>query len=156
MPVLDTGISRRLEKGCRVRPGNDESNEMNRRYFTSPYQKSRSYSPAVITEGGRVVWLAGHLAAEDEDGRSLAGDFDGQVRCVFRKLAATLAAADAALSDIVTMTVFITDVSNNARFVELRKEFFADDAYPASTMVTVAALNRPELLVEINAVAVTG
>jgi len=129
---------------------------MNRRYFTSPYQKSRSYSPAVITEGGRVVWLAGHLAAEDEDGRSLAGDFDGQVRCVFRKLAATLAAADAALSDIVTMTVFITDVSNNARFVELRKEFFADDAYPASTMVTVAALNRPELLVEINAVAVTG
>ena len=129
---------------------------MNRRYFTSPYQKSRSYSPAVITEGGRVVWLAGHLAAEDEDGRSLAGDFDGQVRCVFRKLAATLAAADAALSDIVTMTVFITEVSNNARFVELRKEFFADDAYPASTMVTVAALNRPELLVEINAVAVTG
>ena len=129
---------------------------MNRRHLTSPYQKSRAYSPAVITEGGRAIWLAGHLAAEDEDGRSLAGDFDGQVRCVFRKLAATLAAADAALSDIVTMTVFITDVSNNTRFVELRKEIFADDAYPASTLVTVAALNRPELMVEINAVAVAG
>lgn len=129
---------------------------MNRRHLTSPYQKSRAYSPAVITEGGRVIWLAGHLAAEDEEGRSLAGDFDGQVRCVFRKLAATLAAANAALSDIVTMTVFITDVSNNTRFVALRREFFADDAYPASTLVTVAALNRPELMVEINAVAVAG
>ena len=129
---------------------------MKRRRLSSPYQRSRSYSPAVITEGGKAVWLAGHLAAEDEDGQSLAGDFDGQVRCIFRKLAATLAEADAALSDIVTMTVFITDVSNNTRFVELRKEFFADDAYPASTLVTVAALNRPELMVEINAVAVTG
>jgi enamine deaminase RidA (YjgF/YER057c/UK114 family) len=129
---------------------------MNRRHLSSPYQRSRSYSPAVVTEGGKAIWLAGHLAAADEDGRSLAGDFDGQVRCVFRKLAATLAEAGATLSDIVTMTVFITDVANNTRFVELRKEFFADDAYPASTLVTVTALNRPQLMVEINAVAVTG
>jgi enamine deaminase RidA (YjgF/YER057c/UK114 family) len=40
--------------------------------------------------------------------------------------------------------------------VELRKEFFSEDAYPASTLVTVAALNRPELMVEINAIAVIG
>jgi enamine deaminase RidA (YjgF/YER057c/UK114 family) len=127
---------------------------MKRRYLSSAYQRSRSYSPAVITEGGRTIWLAGHLAAEDEEGESLAGDFDGQVRCVFRKLDTTLREANAALADIVTMTIFITDVSNNTRFVELRKEFFADDTYPASTLVTVAALNRPELMVEINAVAI--
>jgi len=125
-----------------------------RTHLSSPYQRSRSYSPAVITEGGRTIWLAGHLATEDEDGNSLAGDFDGQVRCVFRKLAATLEEAGAALSDIVSMTCFITDVSNNTRFVELRKEFFPDDAYPASALVTVAALNRPEMMVEIQAVAV--
>jgi len=125
-----------------------------RRYLSSAYQRSRSYSPAVITEGGRTIWLAGHLAAEDEDGTSLAGDFDGQVRCIFRKLDATLQDANATLADIVTMTIFITDVSNNTRFVELRKEFFSDESYPASTLVTVAALNRPELMVEINAVAV--
>lgn len=129
---------------------------MDRRHLSSPYQKSRSYSPAVITEGGRTVWLAGHLAAEDEDGNSLAGDFDGQVRCVFRKLAATLVEAGGQLSDIVAMTVYIVDVANNTRLVELRKEFFADDSYPASTLVTVAALNRPELMVEISAVAVIG
>jgi len=125
-----------------------------RTHLSSPYQRSRSYSPAVITEGGRTIWLAGHLATEDEDGNSLAGDFDGQVRCVFRKLAATREEAGAALSDIVSMTCFITDVSNNTRFVELRKEFFPDDAYPASALVTVAALNRPEMMVEIQAVAV--
>ena len=129
---------------------------MKRRHLSSAYQKSRSYSPAVITEGGRTIWLAGHLASEDEDGKSLAGDFDGQVRCVFRKLGATLNEAGATLADIVSMTIFITDVANNTRFVELRKEFFLDDAYPASTLVTVAALNRPELMVEINAVAVAG
>ena len=128
---------------------------MKRSYLSSPYQKSRSYSPAVITEGGRTLWLAGHLASEDEDGNSLAGDFDGQVRCVFRKLEATLKDAGAALADIVTMTIFITDVANNTRFVELRKEFFADDAYPASTLVTVAALNRPELMIEIQAIAIS-
>lgn len=127
---------------------------MNRTHLSSDYQKSRSYSPAVITEGGRIVWLAGHLAAEDENGRSLAGDFDGQVRCVFRKLDATLRDAGGTLADIVTMTVFIIDVSNNTRMVELRKEFFAEDTYPASTLVTVAALNRPELMVEISATAV--
>ena len=52
------------------------------------------------------------------------------------------------------MTVFITDVANNTRFVELRKQHFAGD-YPASALVTVAALNRPEMMVEIQAVAVT-
>lgn len=129
---------------------------MIRTHLSSDYQKSRSYSPAVITEGGRVVWLAGHLAAEDETGNSLAGDFDGQVRCIFRKLDATLRDAGGTVADIVTMTVFIIDVSNNTRMVELRKEFFSEDAYPASTLVTVAALNRPELMVEINAIAVVG
>ncbi|MBT5051135.1 MAG: RidA family protein [Rhodospirillaceae bacterium] len=127
---------------------------MKRTNLSSAYQRSRSYSPAVITEGGRTIWLAGHLAAEDEDGTSLAGDFDGQVRCVFRKLDATLREADACLADIVTMTIFIVDVAQNSRFVELRKEFFSDENYPASTLVTVAALNRPELMVEINAVAI--
>ena len=128
---------------------------MKRSYISSPYQQSRAYSPAVITDGGRTIWLAGHIASEDESGNTLAGDFNAQVRCVFRKLGATLKQAGAELSDIVTMTIFITDVSNNTRFVELRKEFFDDDAYPASTLVTVAALNRPELMVEIQAVAVS-
>ncbi len=119
------------------------ANSIKRSYISAPRQKSRSYSPAVITEGGRIVWLTGHLAPEDMDGNSLEGDFAAQVRCTFAKLEKTLDQAGRSLTDIVTMTVFITDVGNKTSFVELRKEFFGDD-YPASTQVTVAALNRPE------------
>ena len=52
------------------------------------------------------------------------------------------------------MTVHITDVRYNGELVELRKEFFQEDHYPASTLVTVKALNRPDALVEITATAV--
>lgn len=58
------------------------------------------------------------------------------------------------INDVVTMTAFITDVRYNGEFVELRKEFFQENSYPASTLVTVKALNRPEALVEITATAV--
>ncbi|MGE4218297.1 MAG: RidA family protein [Alphaproteobacteria bacterium] len=127
---------------------------MKRQHYSSPYQKSRSYSPAVVTEGGRTVWLAGLLAPEDENGKSLAGDFDAQVRCVFRKMAKQLETVGATMNDVVSMTCFITEVRYNLNFVELRKEFFSEDSYPASTLVTVAALNRPEAMVEVQAVAV--
>jgi 2-iminobutanoate/2-iminopropanoate deaminase len=122
-----------------------------RTQYASAYQKSRSYAPAVVTEGGRTVWLAGLLAAEDEEGTSLAGDFAGQVRCIFRKMARQMEEVGGSLDDIVAMTCHITEVRYNGEFVELRKEFFREERYPASTLVTVKALNRPEALVEITA-----
>jgi len=100
------------------------------------------------------VWLAGLLAPEDEDGTSLAGDFRAQVRCVFRKMARQMEEVGGSLDDVVTMTGYITEVRYNLDFVELRKEFFSEDRYPASTLVTVQALNRPEALVEVTATAV--
>ncbi|MCG8548319.1 MAG: RidA family protein [Alphaproteobacteria bacterium] len=127
---------------------------MKRLQFASDYQKSRSYAPMVITEGGRIAWLAGLLAPEDEDGKPLAGDFREQVRCVFRKMTRQMEEAGGSLDDVVTMTGFITDVRYNLDFVEVRKEFFNEDFYPASTLVTVQALNRPEALVEVTAIAV--
>lgn len=127
---------------------------MKRTQYASDYQKSRSYAPAVVTEGGKTVWLAGLLAAEDEDGNSLAGDFGAQVRCIFRKMARQMEEVGGSIDDVVTMTGFITEVRYNADFVEIRKEFFSEDSYPASTLVTVQALNRPEAMVEITATAV--
>ena len=127
---------------------------MKRTQYASDYQKSRSYAPAVVTEGGRTVWLAGLLAAEDESGRSLAGDFAAQVRCIFRKMQKQMEEVGGSLDDVVSMTVHITDVRYNGELVELRKEFFQEDHYPASTLVTVKALNRPDALVEITATAV--
>ena len=127
---------------------------MKRTQYEAPFQKSRAYATAVVTEGGRTVWLAGLLAPEDEDGTSLAGDFTGQVRCIFRKMAVQIEEVGGALGDVVTMTAYLTDVRYNAEFVEVRKEFFEEALYPASTLVTVKALNRPEALLEVTATAV--
>jgi len=128
---------------------------MQRSFIKRERSQARAYSQAVITEGGRTIWLAGQIAGEDASGRSLAGDFDGQVREVFVRLGQTLAEAGAKLSDMVTMTVFITDARLGDRFVELRKEIFGDD-FPASALISVAGLARPGLLVEVQGVAVTG
>ena len=115
--------------------------------------QARAYSQAVITEGGRTIWLAGQVAIEDSSGRSLAADFDGQVREVFARLGRTLEEAGASLADLVTMTVFITDARLGDRFTQLRREIFADN-FPASALITVAGLARPEMLVEVQGVAV--
>jgi 2-iminobutanoate/2-iminopropanoate deaminase len=117
--------------------------------------QSRAYSQAVITEGGRTVWLAGQVAIVDAAGKSLAGDFDGQVREVFRLLSVTLEEAGGKLADMVTMTAFITDARYGDRFTELRKEIFRDN-FPASALITCRALARPDLLVEVQGMAVIG
>ena len=127
---------------------------MKRTQYAAPHQRSRSYAPAVVTEGGKTVWLAGLLAPEDENGNSLAGDFRAQVRCVFRKMERQMEEVGGSLDDVVTMTGYITEVRYNTDFVETRKEFFREDRYPASTLVTVLALNRPEAMVEVTAIAV--
>jgi 2-iminobutanoate/2-iminopropanoate deaminase len=126
-----------------------------KRFLKREAAQARAYSQAVISDGGRIVWLAGQVAGADAAGESLAGDFDGQVREVFARLGATLAEAGGRLSDIVTMTVFITDSRWGDRFTQLRKEIFRDD-FPASALVTVAGLARPELLVEVQGIAVLG
>jgi 2-iminobutanoate/2-iminopropanoate deaminase len=115
--------------------------------------QARGYSQAVVTEGGRTIWLAGQVAAEDSSGRSLAADFDGQVREVFARLGRTLEEAGGRLADMVTMTVFITDARLGDRFTQLRREIFGDN-YPASALITIAGLARPEMLVEVQGIAV--
>jgi 2-iminobutanoate/2-iminopropanoate deaminase len=117
--------------------------------------QARGYSQAVVTEGGRTVWLAGQVAAEDSAGHSLAADFDGQVREIFARLGRTLEEAGGRLADMVTMTVFITDARLDDRFTQLRCEIFGDN-YPASALITVAGLARPEMLVEVQGIAVIG
>src|SRR5213082_3799509 len=109
---------------------------LKRNYLKNERAQARGYSQAVVTEGGRTIWLAGQVAAEDGSGRSLAADFDGQVREVFARLGRTLEEAGAKLSDMVTMTVFITDARLGDRFIELRKEILGDN-FPASALITV-------------------
>jgi 2-iminobutanoate/2-iminopropanoate deaminase len=117
-------------------------------------QQQRAYSPAVVTQGGRTVWLAGHTATQDAEGRDISYNFEAQVRQVFRDLDNTLHRAGGSLADMVTMTVFILDSRLGTRFTEMRSETFADGKYPASALITVSSFARPGIVIEIQGIAV--
>src|SRR5437899_1912940 len=106
-------------------------------------QKSRAYSPAVITEGGRIVWLAGQTTTTDLEGKDISGKFDEQARTVFALVNRTLERAGGSLVNLVTMTVFIDEGSCGDRFVEIRREFFPDGRYPCSALLTITGFARP-------------
>jgi 2-iminobutanoate/2-iminopropanoate deaminase len=120
------------------------------------FQTSRAYSPAVITEGGRIVWLAGQTATRDEQGNNISGNFEAQVRAIFAAIDKTLQRAGGSLANMVTMTVFINDARHGDAFVTMRAGFFPDGNYPASALITVSNFARPGMLIEIQGVAVVG
>jgi enamine deaminase RidA (YjgF/YER057c/UK114 family) len=128
---------------------------MERSYVEGTWQKNRSFSPAVIIEGaGKTIWLAGHGGFVDDKGRSIAGDFDAQTRQSFANLEVTLRQAGGSLADVVTMTVFIIDSRFGDRFTEIRKEIYPDGNYPGSALITCAGFAKPEMMVEIQGIAV--
>ena len=120
----------------------------------SEQQKSRAFSPAVVTEGGRTVWLAGQTTTTDLDGKDISGKFDEQARTVFALMNRTLERAGASIANLVTMTVFVNDPRYGDRFVQLRREYFPDGRYPCSALLTISNFARPGILIEIQGVAV--
>ena len=82
----------------------------------SQQMASRSYSPGVITDGGRVVWLAGQTGFRDEQGKEVVG-FEAQARQAFKAIDAVLKKAGGSVANMVTMTVFIGDGRYGERFV---------------------------------------
>jgi 2-iminobutanoate/2-iminopropanoate deaminase len=119
-------------------------------YAPDARAQERAFSRAVITEGGKTIWLGGQTAALPP-----SPDFDVQVRQVFAALDQTLKARGGSLKDMVTMTVFITDGRLGDRFVQLRKEIFKE-CFPASALITVTGLAVPGLMVEVQGIAVIG
>ena len=119
-------------------------------------QRARAYSPAVVTEGGCIVWLAGQTATVDGGGKDISGNFEAQTRRVFELMDQTLRRAGGTLADLVTMTVFIKDPRHGDRFVEIRREMFAAGAFPGSALITVANFARPGMEIEIQGIAVIG
>jgi 2-iminobutanoate/2-iminopropanoate deaminase len=126
---------------------------MKKSFVRGTWQKSRAYSPAVITEGGKIVWIAGPTGQRDAGGNSLAGDFDAQTRQTFKNIEATLREAGASLKDMVTMTVFLIDGRYTTRMTEIRTEIFGDD-FPASAAITVRGFADPNMMIEIQGIAV--
>jgi enamine deaminase RidA (YjgF/YER057c/UK114 family) len=129
---------------------------MQKSFFRGTWQLKRAFSPAVVTEGaGRTIWIAGHTGQVDDNGKSLAGDFDAQFKQTFRNIEKTLAEVGGKLSDMVTMTVFLIDARHTTRMTELRGELFGKD-FPASAAITVAGFAQPEMMIEVQGIAVTG
>lgn len=127
---------------------------MPRQYVKGEREETRAYSRAVITNGGTAIWLAGVTGGIAADGSSLAGDFEAQVHRTFENLRTNVEAAGGTLADIVTMTVFVTDMRFGDRFTEMRQAYFTN--YPGSALIGVESLARPEMMLEIQAIAVIG
>lgn len=127
---------------------------MQKTFVRGTWQQKRAFSPAVIVSGeARTIYVAGHTGQAADDGRSLAGDFEAQCRQTFRNIEKTLAEANAKLADLVTMTVFISDVRHTTRMTEIRTEIFGKD-FPASAAITVTGFADPSILIEIQGIAV--
>ena len=118
------------------------------------FQNSRAFSPAVISEGGRTIWLAGQTATQDAAGKDISSDFAAQTKRCFELMDATLKRAGASLSNLVTMTVFINDPRHGDSFVKLRAEVFKDGRFPARALITVSHFARPGMVIEIQGIAV--
>ncbi|WP_341994655.1 RidA family protein [Microbacterium sp. LWH7-1.2] len=104
---------------------------------------------------GEFIFISG-LTARGTDGSTILGsDSYEQSGVIFRKMRALVEAAGAAMDDVVQMTIFVTDMSENAQVWRARREFFTGD-FPTCALVEVAALAKDEIRVEVQATAVRG
>lgn len=104
---------------------------------------------------GDVLYVSG-MTARGPDGETIigAGEYE-QTKTIFTKIRHMVEAAGGTMNDIAKMTIFVTDIKNNKEVWRARKEFFTG-AFPASTLVEVRALAKPEIKLEIEVVAHLG
>lgn len=108
----------------------------------------------VVTGPGRLVVLSGQMPFDARGDLVAVGDPAGQARQVFQNLRGCLAAAGASFDDLVKLTYFVTDISHVPTILAVRDEFVDTARPPASTVVQVVALFRPELLLEVDGLAI--
>ena len=111
------------------------------------------YSYAV-KKAGTPVFISGQVALDGAGKLVGDGDAAAQTEQVFQNLRTVVEACGGTMADIVKITVFVTDPAYRPAVAAARQKHFADGDYPASTYLVVAALAVPQLLVEIEAVAV--
>ena len=106
-----------------------------------------------VTGPAKTVYIAGQIAFDKEGKLVGAGDMAAQAEQVFKNLQAALDTAGAKFSDVVKMNTYVTDMAKAPAVREVRARYFGQST-PASTLVQVAALARPELMIEIEVIAV--
>jgi enamine deaminase RidA (YjgF/YER057c/UK114 family) len=114
---------------------------------------TKGYSHIAEATGSRIVHIAGQLPLDPE--RNLVGDdFAGQVRQAFANLGLALEAADVTWSDVVKLTIFVTEIDGLSDLRAIRDEHVDTAHPPTSTLVQVVGLAAPGACVEIEAVAI--
>jgi len=129
---------------------------MSEKRFLSPETMSPpfGYSHVVDAPAGRIIYISGQVPL-DTDGELVGeGDFEAQARQVFANLSAALEAAGAGWNDVVKLNYFLTEIGELSTVRTIRDEYIDTERPPASTLVQVSALFRPEAMVEIEAVAI--
>jgi reactive intermediate/imine deaminase len=111
------------------------------------------YTHVVAPQRGRLVFIAGQVAADKSGAVVGKGDFKAQTKQVFENLKAAVEAAGGTLADVAKINVYVTDLAQIAAMREIRQQYFTANP-PASTLVQVVALARPEYLIEIEAIVV--
>jgi enamine deaminase RidA (YjgF/YER057c/UK114 family) len=112
------------------------------------------YSQLATVSGGTMIVIAGQVALDVHGNVVGAGDFAAQTTQVFRNLVAALEAAGSSTRQLVKLNTYVTDLSDIAAFRRIRDQFLDKDHLPASTLVQVTRLFRPEFMIEIEAMAV--
>ena len=122
---------------------------------TNPPTISRptGYTHVVEVSGPvKTIYISGQVAL-DRDGNLVgANDMKAQTEQVFKNLEAALTAAGAKFSDVVKMNTYATDLAQIQAYRDVRVRYFGDTS-PASTLVQVVRLARPEFLLEVEVIA---
>ena len=109
-----------------------------------------------IKKTGTPVFISGQVALDGKGNLVGENDVAAQVEQVFANLRTVVGACGGTLDDVVKITIFVTDASYRPAVAAARQRHFTEGQYPASTYLVVAALAVPQLLVEIEAVAMIG
>ena len=114
------------------------------------------YSHGMVAAGGELVVVAGQVGTTPE-GRVPGNDIVSQTRQAFENVRAVLQAAGAGMGDVIRLQTFLTRAEDIPGFMKARQdlfpEYFPTGAYPPNTLLVVSRLVRPDLLVEIEAMA---
>lgn len=131
------------------------SEPVNARYLSpETMPKPFGYSHVVEVSGGRTVFIAGQVPLNTNNELVGAGDFAAQVRQVFENVRLALEAVEMTFQNVVKMQFFVTDIANLAQVRDIRDEYINIARPPASTSVQVGALFRPDVLFEMDAIAI--
>ena len=118
--------------------------------------KPTGYTHVVASNGSTIVFISGQIAVDAQGSLVGEGDLTRQAEQVFENLKTCLATVNATFADVVKLVTYVVNFKpeDRATIAGLRQRFLPADNPPASTLVGVQALARPDLLIEIEAVAV--